>query len=105
LPEYEKWTKSEASARSYDIKYYKGLGTSTAREAKEYFSHLDDHEVRFGILKADTLGLQDLYGENVANVVDVAEDEDGEIVVPDKTVSGSDLIDMVFKKGKWCWKR
>jgi DNA topoisomerase-2 len=27
------------------IKYYKGLGTSTDREAKEYFSKLNVHKV------------------------------------------------------------
>lgn len=29
------------------IKYYKGLGTSTAKEAKEYFSDLGQHKIQF----------------------------------------------------------
>ena len=31
----------------YNIKYYKGLGTSTAKEAKEYFSDLKKHIIQF----------------------------------------------------------
>jgi len=31
----------------WSIKYYKGLGTSTAKEAKEYFGNLYDHEIQF----------------------------------------------------------
>jgi DNA topoisomerase II len=38
--EYEQWRKTDAS-RGYKIKYYKGLGTSTRDEAKEYFSHVN----------------------------------------------------------------
>ena len=31
----------------FKIKYYKGLGTSTAKEAKTYFSAIDDHRILF----------------------------------------------------------
>ena len=36
--QYEKW-KTEENPRGWTIKYYKGLGTSTAKEFKEYFKH------------------------------------------------------------------
>ena len=35
--EYEQWKKTEES-RGYKVKYYKGLGTSTRDEAKDYFA-------------------------------------------------------------------
>ncbi len=35
--EYEQWRKSDAS-KGYKVKYYKGLGTSTRDEAKDYFA-------------------------------------------------------------------
>lgn len=35
--EYEEWKKTDMS-RGYTVKYYKGLGTSTRDEAKEYFA-------------------------------------------------------------------
>jgi DNA topoisomerase-2 len=42
--EYEQWRKTDAS-RGWKVKYYKGLGTSTRDEAKEYFTHVN--AVRF----------------------------------------------------------
>jgi DNA topoisomerase-2 len=38
--EYEEWRKTSASS-SWKVKYYKGLGTSTRDEAKEYFKSLN----------------------------------------------------------------
>ena len=38
--EYEEWRKTDAS-RGWKVKYYKGLGTSTRDEAKEYFQKLN----------------------------------------------------------------
>ena len=38
IPDYENWKKS--TENNWNIKYYKGLGTSTAKEAKEYFKSM-----------------------------------------------------------------
>ncbi|GAB4817907.1 hypothetical protein N2152v2_004953 [Parachlorella kessleri] len=46
MPEYEAW-KENNSTRGWAIKYYKGLGTSTAKEAKEYFAAIDSHRKEF----------------------------------------------------------
>jgi C-terminal associated domain of TOPRIM len=47
VPEYEMWRAGPGAAqRGWSIKYYKGLGTSTAKEAKEYFAKIDSHQVR-----------------------------------------------------------
>ena len=35
--EYEEWKKHNNDGKGYKIKYYKGLGTSTSKEFKEYF--------------------------------------------------------------------
>ena len=35
--EYEKWKEENEDGKGYKIKYYKGLGTSTSKEFKEYF--------------------------------------------------------------------
>ena len=37
LPEYEEWKTSTADWPRWRVKYFKGLGTSTSKEAKEYF--------------------------------------------------------------------
>ena len=38
--EYEEWRKTDQS-NGYKVKYYKGLGTSTRDEAKEYFKNMN----------------------------------------------------------------
>jgi len=40
LTDYETWKKKTSNSNKYTIKYYKGLGTSTAQEAKQYFREL-----------------------------------------------------------------
>ena len=44
LTEYEKWAETNTGWR---IKYYKGLGTSTSEEAKEYFVDIEDKLIRY----------------------------------------------------------
>ena len=39
LTSYDNW-KSNNNSKGWDIKYYKGLGTSTNKEAKEYFKNM-----------------------------------------------------------------
>lgn len=46
MPEYETW-KDETNTKGWSIKYYKGLGTSTSKEAKEYFAELDANRKTF----------------------------------------------------------
>ena len=46
IPEYEEWRETLSDqGRSWKIKYYKGLGTSTSAEAKEYFKGLQEHKL------------------------------------------------------------
>ncbi|KAL4133118.1 hypothetical protein PRIC2_003440 [Phytophthora ramorum] len=49
LPEYFEWKAAldPTDLRYYTIKYYKGLGTSTSVEGREYFSDLGNHLVDF----------------------------------------------------------
>jgi DNA topoisomerase-2 len=46
IPEFNQWKDSQASGMSgWKIKYYKGLGTSTPAEAREWFKDL--HEIQY----------------------------------------------------------
>lgn len=45
--EYDSWKNKNNEGRGWSCKYYKGLGTSTAAEAKEYFSALSKHRLSF----------------------------------------------------------
>ena len=47
IPEYEAWMNAQENTKNLRLKYYKGLGTSTAKEAKEYFAQLDTHKIDF----------------------------------------------------------
>ncbi|TWW81453.1 DNA topoisomerase 2-alpha isoform X1 [Takifugu flavidus] len=47
IPEFNAWKESQANHKSWKIKYYKGLGTSTSQEAKEYFSDMQRHRIPF----------------------------------------------------------
>ena len=46
LTEYDTW-KESGDSKGWKIKYYKGLGTSTSKEAKEYFVGFDDKLIRY----------------------------------------------------------
>ncbi|XP_054601602.1 DNA topoisomerase 2-beta isoform X2 [Nothobranchius furzeri] len=47
LPEFEEWKKQTENFKTWHIKYYKGLGTSTSKEAKEYFADMERHRITF----------------------------------------------------------
>ncbi len=47
LPEYEEWLKKNNNGKGYVPKYYKGLGTSTAKDAKEYFEDFETKKVTY----------------------------------------------------------
>lgn len=92
IPQYEEWKEGTGNdGKGWKIKYYKGLGTSTAADAKQYFSNLDLHEIDFRRISEDKETEEgtmiDSDGENEGNVS------------PDNVKSyGDTLIDMVFSK-------
>uniref|UniRef100_A0AAF5PQF5 DNA topoisomerase 2 n=1 Tax=Wuchereria bancrofti TaxID=6293 RepID=A0AAF5PQF5_WUCBA len=45
--DYEKWRAENPDSVKYSIKYYKGLGTSSAKEAREYFNDIERHTINF----------------------------------------------------------
>jgi DNA topoisomerase II len=46
LSEFDEWKDSDDS-KNWKTKYYKGLGTSTSIEAKEYFNNINDKLVKY----------------------------------------------------------
>eukprot|EP00747_Dinoflagellata_sp_TGD_P131252 gnl/TRDRNA2_/TRDRNA2_174938_c5_seq9.p1 gnl/TRDRNA2_/TRDRNA2_174938_c5~~gnl/TRDRNA2_/TRDRNA2_174938_c5_seq9.p1 ORF type:complete len:1257 (-),score=367.55 gnl/TRDRNA2_/TRDRNA2_174938_c5_seq9:303-4016(-) len=47
LPEYNAWKQDNNDGAGWKCKYYKGLGTSTSKEAKEYFSAIAQHTLKY----------------------------------------------------------
>tara|TARA_B110000285_G_scaffold157471_1_gene175656 strand:+ start:2086 stop:5508 length:3423 start_codon:yes stop_codon:yes gene_type:complete len=81
LTEYNDWQSKTVNYSSWRSKYYKGLGTSTAQEAKEYFSNIklnnyicdedtdDSMSLAFSKDKSDSRK-QWLYGFNEKIILD-----------------------------------
>jgi DNA topoisomerase-2 len=86
VQEHGKWVEATGdNGKGWTTKYYKGLGTSTSAEAKDYFSHLDQHEVKFSPLENDNEFANEAFVDDLGNPV---------------ATTGSDLIDMVFKNNR-----
>jgi len=47
IPEYHAWKTAHKNGKGWTTKYYKGLGTSSAKDAKEYFADLSTHRIDF----------------------------------------------------------
>lgn len=47
LKDFRDWAGRVDDIKKWKIKYYKGLGTSTDKEAKEYFEDLRKHKIEF----------------------------------------------------------
>ena len=60
LPEYEAWQRRQTDTKGLTAKYYKGLGTSTAAEAKEYFSALASHKIAFEFVDKEDMDIIDM---------------------------------------------
>ncbi|XP_034561189.1 DNA topoisomerase 2-beta isoform X2 [Notolabrus celidotus] len=53
IPEFDEWKKQTENYKTWHVKYYKGLGTSTSKEAKEYFAEMERHRIMFRYSGAD----------------------------------------------------
>ncbi|KAF9535792.1 DNA topoisomerase [Crepidotus variabilis] len=47
IPEFEQWLETTPDAKKWDSKYFKGLGTSTDADARDYFGHMEKHLIPF----------------------------------------------------------
>jgi DNA gyrase/topoisomerase IV subunit B len=49
MTEFNNWKENIENIKNWDIKYYKGLGTSTSEEAKGYFTNFDEKNIHYMI--------------------------------------------------------
>ena len=93
--DYLKWVEANDSSK-WHIKYYKGLGTSTAKEAKEYFTNLTNQTVNYSftdqcegnIIKAFKKGFEDQRKEWI-------KDSTGKVVTLDQSVLNQSITQFV----------
>ena len=90
LKDYEKW-KSKTNQKGYRIKYYKGLGTSTTKEAKEYFRNLKVINYKHNF---KPINITPEQNEQVVNEIPVPEQNE----IPD--VKYHNKLDLAFNKGR-----
>ncbi|GAA5893645.1 hypothetical protein JCM6882_007868 [Rhodosporidiobolus microsporus] len=60
IPEYEEWKRETHDGRGWKIKYYKGLGTSDANDAKKYFGDMARHRLPFKVSTQEDRALIDM---------------------------------------------
>jgi len=64
LTDYEEWKEKNNNGKGYEIKYYKGLGTSDNKEAKEYFKDLKSNLIEYQWLDEIMEMTEDSENEN-----------------------------------------
>ena len=47
MTEFDKWKETIDNLKQWNIKYYKGLGTSTSEEAKGYFTDIEKKNIKY----------------------------------------------------------
>jgi DNA topoisomerase-2 len=60
IPEYEAWRAANDEGRGWHVKYYKGLGTSTAADARKYFAAMSRHRKVFAPVDDEDRRLVDM---------------------------------------------
>ena len=107
LTDYDSW-KDTPEAHNYKIKYYKGLGTSTTQEAKEYFIDIETKLINYFWENVDKdvkskLSDSDKVKEDSDNEEDDINSDDDEKVSDDIFVplhDDDDAIKLAFDKSR-----
>jgi DNA topoisomerase-2 len=96
LSEYDVWKESD-DAKGYKTKYYKGLGTSTSDEAKDYFVDIEDKLINYFWQNVNNELNKELNEEEESekedNEEEESEKEDNEELNPD-----DNAITLAFEK-------
>jgi DNA topoisomerase-2 len=60
LPEYNDWLKKNSTKKNIVARYLKGLGSSTAKDFKQYFQNMEKHLVQITIDDVSDMNIVDL---------------------------------------------
>ena len=85
LTEYDKWLESNEAHKNWKIKYYKGLGTSTAIEAREYFIDIENKLINYKWLLNKEENDEDPEASNFILPYKANDDEDAILLAFEKT--------------------
>ena len=94
MTEYKKWCEQIGDTKGYDIKYYKGLGTSTDKEAKESFIDYEKKIINYIWNKEDNIIKEEQITQKVIKNKKIEELEDAKDTdTSDTTSVNTDLND------------
>jgi DNA topoisomerase-2 len=99
LTEYDNWLEEDESHKNWKIKYYKGLGTSTASEAREYFVDFEKKLINYEWTKLNEK-VEDNDEENDEEIEENDEENNEENIniLPYKIDDDEDAIKLAFDK-------
>ena len=94
LTDYDNWKKT-VDMKKWKIKYYKGLGTSTSKEAKEYFSNIDENTTKYTFTEECAKSIDLAFDKKLTNKrKDWLNNYDSNIIIErnEKEISYNDFI-------------
>jgi len=92
--EYQDWKKTHSDGKGWNVKYYKGLGTSTAKEFKEYFDKKKTIEFEYSGEECDE-AIDILFRKNRADdrkVLLANYDKENSLDTNNESISYNDFI-------------
>jgi DNA topoisomerase-2 len=96
MTEFNNWKETIENIKAWDIKYYKGLGTSTSEEAKEYFTNFDQKNIIYKMYNEDDdLENKELSIDKINLAFDKKRTEDRKIWL--KTYDKDNIIEQTQK--------
>ena len=65
--EYENWKSNNNNGKGWKIKYYKGLGTSSSKEAKEYFRDFEENLIHYTTTEETDVSINLAFSKEKSN--------------------------------------
>jgi DNA topoisomerase-2 len=97
MTEFNTWKETIDNIKQWDIKYYKGLGTSTSEEAKEYFTDFEDKSIAYTVCdKPEDEMNKELSIDKIELAFDKKRSEDRKMWL--KTYDKDNIIEQTQKK-------
>lgn len=97
MTEFNTWKETIDNVKAWDIKYYKGLGTSTSEEAKSYFMNFDDKNIAYAICdNNEDIANKELSIDKIELAFDKKRSEDRKSWL--KTYDKDNIIEQTQKK-------
>ena len=96
MTEFNTWKDTIENIKLWDIKYYKGLGTSTSEEAKGYFTNFDDKNIAYAIADDNDNETKELSIDKIELAFDKKRTDDRKMWL--KTYDKDNIIEQTQKK-------